>query len=321
MGEPLGGTELQRNWLIENLPEEILNQVQVICRPIELDETKRKILWVQDMPRDVPFITQAQTRKLFNKIVFVSSWQQTVFNINAGVPFSDGVVIKNAVEPIEPNDKPIDQIRLVYHPTPHRGLEILLPVFERLCKTFPRLHLDVFSNFDIYARSELNKDFEPLYEKCRTHPNIEYHGSQPNDVVRSHLAQAHIFAYPSIWRETSCMSAMEAMTAKCLVVAPNYGALAETLANFNLSYDWTEDKRIHAEIFEQKLHSAIQMICNGEAEDLLVQQKAYADRFYNKSTRINEWIAFLNKVIDGHQSGQSSYDARRSSQLLWVSTK
>lgn len=298
MGDkPMGGTELQRDWLFENLPSDLMEQFQIMCRPEELDQRRQRLLWIQDMPLDVPFITSAETRAQFSKIVFVSGWQQMVFNLNAGVPFSDGVVIKNAIDPIEPNDKNSDdKIRIIYHPTPHRGLQILVPAFERLATRYPNIHLDVFSNFDIYARGHLNEQFEPLYERCRQHPQITYHGSQPNSVVRSALASAHIFAYPCIWRETSCMSAMEAMSAKCLIVAPDYGALSETLANFNIRYPWDGDHSRHADVFEAKLEQAIKAVREQSTNDLLDFQKAYADKFYNKKTRIQEWVDFLSDL-------------------------
>lgn len=306
MGKPLGGTELQRDWLFENLPQRLLDRVQLMCRPEELDPDRISVLWIQDMPLDVPFITEESVRSMFAKIVFVSGWQQSVFNINAGVPYSDGTVIKNAVYPIAQGDKPDDGvIRLAYHPTPHRGLQILVPVFERLAERYP-LHLDVFSNFDLYDRGHLNEHFEPLYERCREHPNITYHGSQSNDTVRAALAKTHIFSYPCVWRETSCMSAMEAMTARCLVVAPDYGALSETLANFNVSYSWTENVSEHEKIFEQKLIEAIEAIGKPETEELLDEQKKYADRFYNKNRRLEQWIHFLSTIeMPGRTSSTS----------------
>ena len=313
MDEPLGGTELQKNWLIDQLPNELTAKVQLICRPSDLDEEKKKILWVHDMPADVPFLADANARKLFTKIVFVSSWQQTVFNINAGVPFSEGVVIKNAIYPIKPRKKSKDEIRLIYHPTPHRGLKLLVPVFERLSEKYDNIHLDVFSNFDLYARPEANKQFESLYQRCKDHPKITYHGTQPNEVVRDYLSKAHIFAYPSIWRETSCASAMEAMSARCLIVAPNYGALPETLANFNVSYNWTEDLSAHEKLFESKLETAVRMINSDDTNERLDAQKVYADRFYNNDYRVSQWIDFLSAVVEEKEETSS-----RKKGLVWT---
>lgn len=311
MAEPLGGTELMYNWLIENLPSDLLSKFQIICRPQEFDDTKIPILWVQDMPADLPFITEEQTRNLFNKIVFVSHWQQMVFNLNAGVPIDESVVIKNAIYPIKPEKIKDGKIRMIYHPTPHRGLEILVDVFEDLCNEFDNLELSVFSNFDLYARPEANQPFEDLYDRCRNHNKINYYGSKSNEEVRNAVAQADIFAYPSIWRETSCMAAMEAMSAKCVVVAPNYGALSETLANYNITYPWSSDKKEHAKRFKNKMKFAIESVSNNAIDSHLDKQKEYADYFYNKNDRITEWIDFLEGL---YSAKSKSYPSRS---LTW----
>jgi UDP-glucose:(glucosyl)LPS alpha-1,2-glucosyltransferase len=185
--------------------------------------------------------------------------------------------------------------RLIYHPTPHRGLEILVPVFEQVCDEY-NLWLDVYSSFDLYARPEANKPYEPLFERCRDHSRIGYHGSQPHDVVRDAVARADVFTYPSIWRETSCMSAMEAMSAGCMVVAPTYGALAETLGCFAWSYDFTEDTVIHADRFKAALEDALAVRDGDDTVERVAMQKAYADRFYSWDRRIDEWVRYLEGV-------------------------
>ena len=48
--------------------------------------------------------------------------------------------------------------------------------------------------------------------------------------------------------------------------------------------------------FETKLDEAITKVRNREVDELLDFQKTYADTFYNKSTRINEWIEFLKQT-------------------------
>lgn len=292
-----GGTELAHNQLVKRIDKSILDSVQVVSRPENLESDKKHVLWMQDMPGDAPFLANKQDREKFDSIVFVSSWQQSVFNMNMGVPFSESTVIKNAIEPIEPHAKPDDgKIRLIYHPTPHRGLAILVPVFIELAKKYDFLHLDVFSNFDIYGWGHLNKEFEELYEQCRNHPQITYHGFQPNDVVREALKTSHIFAYPCIWRETSCMAAMEAMSAGCLIVAPDYGALPETLANFNIRYDWTEDFSVHAQRFFVSLSYAIESLQSEQTQNRLKAQKAYADMHYSWDDREAQWTTFLSNL-------------------------
>ncbi len=297
---PFGGTELMHNKLISRIDPAILENVEIVTRPEHLTNSlKKKVLWVHDMPADIEFLGTAAGRAKFDGIVFVSSWQQQIFSLNMGVLFSESAVIKNAIDPIGQHEKPNDgTIRLVYHPTPHRGLELLVPVFIELCKKYDNLHLDVFSNFDIYARPEMNKKYEELYEVCKTHEKITYHGSVDNATVRSALQKADIFSYPSVWRETSCLCAMEAMSAECLIVAPNYGALAETLANFNIAYDWSENTKEHARVFFNHLEKAICTVHDSKTRDLMKMQKSYADKFYSWDSRITQWETYLSTIIN-----------------------
>jgi glycosyltransferase involved in cell wall biosynthesis len=269
---------------------------------------ERNVLWVHDLPADMPFMASPKARNEFHGIVFVSSWQQNVFFMNMGVSYSESVVIRNAITPVVAKQKNSDKIRLVYHPTPHRGLQILVPVFVDLCQNHPNLHLDVFSNFDIYDRPQMNETFEPIYDICRKHPNITYHGTQSNDVVRDALASSHIFAYPCIWRETSCISALEAMSAGCLVITPEYAALPETIGSFGYSYPWVEHHVEHSRIFTKMLTRAIHNL-NTESQRLSMQ-KQYVDIFYNWELRKQEWEAYLLSIVSGKK-----YTAKRG--LQW----
>jgi UDP-glucose:(glucosyl)LPS alpha-1,2-glucosyltransferase len=308
MLSPCGGTELAKSWLYAHADKELLAQVNVVSRPDDYKEGEKNILWIHDLPNDMPFLANKRARTMFDGIVFVSSWQQTVFFMNLGVAYSESTVIRNAIRPITVSKERASrdkQIRLIYHPTPHRGLELLVPAFIELCKTYDNLHLDVYSNFDIYARPEANKAYEPVYKTCREHPNIAYHGSQPNDVVRQALSNADIFAYPCIWRETSCISAMEAMSAKCLIVAPDYCALPETIANFGESYSWTEQADQHIARFSAALERAISRIGSVEVEKHLDEQKQYADRYYNWDFRVLEWNRYLAEIVEAPKKKMS----------------
>ena len=293
----MGGTELTKKWLYENIEPQLLEGFAVVSRPEDYVIGAQNILWVHDLPADMQFMASPRIRKTFAGIVFVSSWQQTIFAMNMGVPYSESTVIRNAINPITVKAKSRNgQVRLVYHPTPHRGLELLVPAFIDICKHDENLHLDVFSNFDIYDRHEANAGYELLYEQCRNHPNITYHGTQDNETVRTALADAHIFAYPSIWRETSCISAIEAMSAKCLVVAPMYAALAETVGPFGFTYPWTENLTEHSQRFTEKLCDAISAVRNDSCSWLLDKQKDYVDTFYSWQTRKHEWERYLSLV-------------------------
>jgi hypothetical protein len=90
-------------------------------------------------------------------------------------------------------------------------LDILLDSFELLGRT--DVELDVYSSAKIYGDHFVKITqgrFDELFERTRTTPGVTFHEYQPNEVVRSALQRAHIFAYPSIFEETSCLAAIEA---------------------------------------------------------------------------------------------------------------
>jgi glycosyltransferase involved in cell wall biosynthesis len=290
-----GGTELAFEQLMSRLPGSVLDRVQVVAREAEIDHSKLTVFWTQDMPDSPRFLADPRAREGFDGLVFVSYWQQTVFALSAGVPFSEGQVIKNAIVPLGGVSKPDGPIRLIYQSVPDRGLELLVPVFDELCREYD-IVLDVFSNFELYGQLHRNERFEELFEFCRQHDRINYFGARPNDEVREAVARAHIFAYPSVWLETSCMSAMEAMSGGCLMVAPHWGALPETMAGYNLSYSWHEDRDVHMERFKHRLRDAVESVRSERVGVLLEEQKRFADRFYSWDVRIGEWVEFLSNL-------------------------
>lgn len=298
-----GGTELMQERLVKYVPSDLLNKFQIIpSRVRDLDPDKKKILWLHDLPNDPEseHLKEADSRKRFDKIVCVSNWQMQLYNMVLGVPYGDCIVLKNAIEPISVPKKEYDgTVRLIYHTTPHRGLDILVPVFERLCEVYDNIHLDVYSSFGVYGWEERDAPYRPLFDRCKAHPHITYHGAVSNEEVREALVKSHIFAYPSTWPETSCIAAIEAMSAMNLVVCPNFAALPETCANFAMMYPYQENKDRHAIQFAHTLNNAIKSIIdgNGLENPYMRFQKQYFDHFYGMETRAQEWTNLL-KVIE-----------------------
>lgn len=297
-----GGTELMQERLHRSIPAELLNKFQIIpSRVRELDPDKKKILWLHDLPHDPEseHLKDPELRKRFSKIVAVSDWQMQMYNIISGVPYAESFVIKNAIDPIPLEKKEYNgTVNLIYHTTPHRGLEILIPVFEELSRIHDNIHLDVYSSFSIYGWEERDRQYQQLFDRCRAHPKITYHGAVPNEEIRTALVKSHIFAYPSIWPETSCLAAIEAMSAMNLVVCPNFAALSETCSNFAMMYQFNENKNLHAVQFAHTLDIAIKTVIQnrGTTYPYLDFQKQYFDYFYSWEKRKGEWLALLNSL-------------------------
>lgn len=298
-----GGTEQMVAGLKQRIPKELLDKFNIICSRVrEVDSSKRNILWLHDTFDDPEseHLKDKKSLERFEKLVFVSNYQQCTYNLGLGVPYDKGVVLQNAIVPIEPHQKPKGTVNLIYHTTPHRGLELLVPVVEFLADRGLDFHLDVYSSFNIYGWPARDEPYKPLFERCINHPNITYHGFQPNSVIREALKKAHVYAYPSIWPETSGISVIEAMSAGCNVVCPTLAALPETCANFGVMYPWTEDNNKHANTFAGLLAMVIQGYWQEFNQARLGFQKTYFDNFYNWDYRAAQWKDFLG-ALDGQK--------------------
>lgn len=252
-----GGTELMAERLINSVDPELLQGVQIIFgRPSNLIPDHKHILYLHDLPEDpqIAIFADAEFRARFAAIVFVSDYQFQRFLKYFDIPAESNMVVTyNAIEPFDDHPGNSDnKVRFVYHTTPHRGLEILYPVFEALSTIYPdHVTLDVYSSFGVYGWQERDEPYKPLFEAMEAHPNVNYHGAVSNEEIRAILPNMHCFAYPSIWEETSCLALIEAMGAGLDCIHPNFGALPETSRGLNLMYQYQSDHNAHANLLFQ----------------------------------------------------------------------
>jgi len=312
-----GGTELAKRKLASLIDPELLNNFQIVCsRPRQIEMDKIRLFWCHDLPED-PESKKFQEKDFkdsFHKYVFISDWQYQRYQLIHGIGYDDkSIVLESGIEPA-PADvfdmKDKEKIRIVYTSTPQRGLDILVPVFEKLAEVHSDIHLDVFSSFKIYGWDEADKQFEPLYDRIRNHPQMTYHGFVPNDELRAHLNKSHIFAYPSVWLETSCRAMLEAMSAGLICVHPNFGALPETSGGLNIMYQGNfEDRNAHANAFINHLNACITFVRENNHDTMAKFNKVFADGRYNIDRIKNQWEMMLNELLKKYPTAESRGNA------------
>ena len=88
----MGGTELLSMELFRRLPEEYKDKFQfVISRVQSIEENKRRLFWIHDLAQDPAYDILKTDPYMFNKLVFVSHWQQQQFNTLLNIPYDIGV--------------------------------------------------------------------------------------------------------------------------------------------------------------------------------------------------------------------------------------
>jgi len=305
---PKGGTEILKEQLIAQLePGSIdgINLIGSICHPSLVEKDKTNILW-QHLSYDQPNVQYMRDRKFVDSIdyfIYVSSWQYNKFREQFQIPEYKSFVIKNATHPFESVPKPIlntipqTKIKLLYSSTPWRGLAVLIKSIELLNKTRDDFEVDIYSSTKIYgSQFEENEKgkFDELFNKCKNTPNVNYHGYASNEEIRKALLTTHIYSYPSIFAETSCLAIIEAMSAGCHVVTTNYGALPETCGEFATMIEFDSSGQNLIERYADTLNSVIDNYKNGLYKEDLEMQTKYYNKYYSWEIRIREWINFLN---------------------------
>lgn len=320
----MGGTELYMRFVYGgDVPRELLENVQIIpSRLRDLKEDKIRIWFEHNLandPESLRALKDPEMRKNFHKIVFLSEWHYQNFMGYLGVPYSTQCcVIEGGMHSIKPiaedplvpkKPDPNKQVNIVYHTTPHRGLELLVPVFQKLAEEDKNIHLHVHSSFKMYGWDDRDKHFEKIFDVCKNHPQITYHGfTEHNQLIDSLRDDYHIFAYPNIWPETMCRAILEAMYFGLVCVHPNLAAITDTTGALNkYMYGGTTDNYEHATIHYNYLKRAIQDVRENSEEHQKTLQfnREYIQRRYNTKHVYDKWITMLKEVNEKYPTVES----------------
>jgi len=307
---PRGGTELQLEYLHKYVDKQLLDQVQIttsVPEKIPLHPTKLNILWQKnsyDQPNLAPWFQNKDNHKKYDWYVFNSHWNYEKFRMMFDIPTDKSLVIKNGIDNIKPRnlDEKIDKIKLIFHPTPWRGLNVMLAAMQYINN--PKIELDVYSSTEVYGKGfyEANdKQYQELYDQAKALPNVNYIGYQPNEYIKENLHKYHMFAYPSIWEETFCISALEAMAAGCYLITTDYGALYETCAEFASYVPYQKSYDNLAQGFAMAIQAASQGLESEAVKKHLKLQIEYANQYYNWGKQGNAWTRFLKGAINARR--------------------
>jgi glycosyltransferase involved in cell wall biosynthesis len=299
---PQGGTELLYKNLIRHVGlfwQPHINLIISRFDPSMIDPHKKNILW-QHLDVDQPAVQLMRDTELLAKldhVVFVSAWQQQEYQKSFPLHVVPHSVMHNAIDPLEYNPRETDKIRLVYTSMPNRGLSELLDAFALVYD--PSVELHVFSSTIIYGHiyaAQMRGVYDKLFDRCRTQPGVIYRGYALNRAVRKALQQSHVFSYPSVFRETSCVAAIEAGAAGCKLVTTDLGALTETCSGFADQTCYTDNRPQLVENFANSLQNALDMVRAGAHDG--AQQSAWFNQNYGWAARAQQWKQLLGKICE-----------------------
>jgi UDP-glucose:(glucosyl)LPS alpha-1,2-glucosyltransferase len=309
--KPRGATELQMEMLHKHVSKELLDQFQIctsIPGKVPIDPNKINILWQKnswDQNNLQPFFRDKSRHNEYDWYVFNSHWNYEKFRYFFDIPTERSIVIKNGIDkfPIRKIYKKGEPIKLIHHCTPWRGLNVLLRAMQEIKD--PNIILDVYSSSQVYGddfKKANDEQFKPLYEQAKQLPNVNYIGYKPNEYIREMMPNYDMFVYPSIFEETSCASALEALASGVHVITNNFGALYETCAEWPVYVNYTNNYETMGIATGDAINTAAKYLHEDYIQDHLEEQQKFYKRFYNWNKKGMEWTSFLKGAIDERNS-------------------
>lgn len=264
------------------------------------------VLWTghnSDEPT-VQKLRQVAERTAWSKFVFKSQTQADEFKAKFGINDSDYEVIGNAISPFVAASPTRSQFffpsdacpKFIYSSTPFRGLDTLLHAWPMIRRVFPESTLDVYSGMGVYQQVS-DSQFAPLYERCKSLDGVRYFGSVNQPELAMAYSRADILAFPSTYRETSCITVMEAMASGCIIVSTTLGAIPETCNGFGFLTELPKTRKLkrRVEAFTRATIDAVHRIRSKPAESSqqVSRQIHFARQVYQWPKRAEQFERLL----------------------------
>jgi glycosyltransferase involved in cell wall biosynthesis len=212
----------------------------------ERPNARFRALWLEDLA-PAEGLTPSRAANI-DRVVAVSHWHRG--QVLREHPWLDDQQIAAGRNGIvrrwfQEGDAPERESRVVYSSSPDRGGDVILECWPRVREQVPDAELvltysrwfDLCAQMFAHAQGQLKRIGELLEQ-----PGVHRIEGGLGQMALAHLLRtSQVWAHPSYYtpgaakfEETSCISAMEAQAAGCVVVASNWGALTETVQHGTL---------------------------------------------------------------------------------------
>lgn len=131
----------------------------------------------------------------------------------------------------------------IYSSFPNRGLKVLLQMWSRIKEKYPDAVLNIFCNMNVswcweFHKQEMEETVKLLNEL--KDKGVVNHGWVDKKTLGKFWKQSSIWFYPCKFKETFCLTALEAAISKTLVISNDLAALKDTVGDRGLIIDGYE---------------------------------------------------------------------------------
>jgi len=175
------------------------------------DNIKNVYLWLHDiLPINKGLPIQINF-KSFRGVITLSEWHKNYVKNKLGAEDKYMILLRNAIYPERFLNKNQEKIpyKFIYTSDPERGLDNLISIIQKIHKKFPETTLKIFTRIE-NIKSETLKIIKSL-----DFVSLNNRISQEN--ISLEFLSSDVWLYPTDFKETYCISALEAMASGCLV--------------------------------------------------------------------------------------------------------
>jgi len=261
---------------------------------------KARFLWVHDIHVGAPNGAIHENLLHYDKVLVLSEWHRNYFL--SVYPFFDNekvVVTRNGIL-LErfPDPERLKANKLIYTSSGNRGLGLLLDLFPRIKARVPDAELDVYYGFSVWKEVAKNNPdemamIESLEKRLKETPGVNAMGRANQTALAKAWLRSKVWAYPTWFTETYCISAVEAQASGAVPVTTRLAALGETVGSGYL-LDPPLD-----EAYNQKFVDAVVELLTNETErqKYVKEGREYAEKL-TWSSLARDWSTMFQETIE-----------------------
>jgi glycosyltransferase involved in cell wall biosynthesis len=270
---------------------------------------KIRICWMHDVHCGDSLTHPRSLR--FDRVFALSEWHKG--NILARYPFmhSDQVVVtRNGID-LSRYSSPTTRNphRAIYSSSPDRGLQVIVSSMAKIRERVPDAELHVFYGFKTWETSANSMNdhgqlgtinyLKNLMDASRVN-GVHYHDRVNQKDLATEQLRSGVWAYPTWFTETSCITAMEAHAAGLRIVTSPIAALNETVGSRGKMIrgenggvlDW-----LSPEYSTKFINAVVDAMTNSDDSDR-IRLAEYAESHFCLDKLAKEWDEILHQTID-----------------------
>jgi len=262
---------------------------------------KATLCWVHDIHLGAA-LTYSRALRV-DRFLVLSEWHRQCFLRHHNFVHPDQIIVtRNGIDLDRFSGAGVERNphRAIYSSSPDRGLDVAIRAWPRVRQRVPDAELHVFYGFQTWEASttdpgqlDLIRYLKGLLESGREN-GVFNHGRVDQLRLAEEFLMSGVWAYPTWFTETSCITAMEAQAAGLRIVTSPIAALNETVGNRGtmIPGDW-----LSPEYMERWTDAVVDAMLKPGDEDREVLSR-YAYEHFGWDSLADEWSTMLRKVVE-----------------------